>query len=253
MRNGKRNKSNLRLLPFLFLVLSGVSFAQQYPVWFLNQGDIECNSVTVGYARRSYYGDTTAIKYAFMNAAENFVKQSSISISGDQNFWTTALGNAWMGSSIKESYDISMVGKVAETIAILDTFKLKDFLMVLTSKSECDLLEEEKNLVLILENSKPAWLVSLPSDENYIYAIGSSESYHYNENSWLTAEKNARLVLARSLNLQTKSVQKISSNESQAVLNESLSIQINDIKIVNRWIDSKSRIYYVLIRCRKFG
>lgn len=253
MRNGKRSKSNLKFLPFLFLVLIEICFAQQYPIWFLNQGDIKCNDLTVGYARRSYYGDTAAVKYAVLNAAENYVKLSKVGIAGDQNFWATAIGNAWMGSSFKETYDSGLVKKVSETINILDTHKLKDFLIVLASKDDCELLDAEASVVGIKELSIPAWMKTLPNDDIYVYAIGSSESYHYNENSWLTAEKNARLVLARSLNSKTIAVQKISSTESQAVLNESLSIQINDIEIVNRWIDNKLKVFYVLIRCRKFS
>jgi hypothetical protein len=253
MRNGKRSKSNLKILLFLIFVLSEISFAQQYPVWLINQGDISCKGLTVGYARRSYYGDTSAVKYAVMNAAENYVKLSSVSIAGDQNFWATAIGNAWMGSSFKESYDSGLVSKVAEEIKIIDTYKLNDYLIVLTSKDECDLLETEKNLVLIAENSKPTWLANLPNNENYFYAIGSSENYHYSETSWLAAEKNARLVLARSLSSKTKAVQRFSNTENQAIVNESISMQLNDLEIANRWIDSKLKLFYVLIRCRKFS
>lgn len=220
-------------------------------MWFIDQVDINCRGLAVGYARRSYYEDTTAVKNAILNAADNYVKLLNNTITGDQNFWSTAIGNAWMGSSYKEIYDSFYVGKVSESLNIIDIYKLDDYLILLASKDECEISDAEKVLVSGSVNPKPGWIKNLPVDDIYNYAIGSSEVYHYAESSWLNAERNARLTLARTLNSSIKAVQLFSSNENQAIINESLDLKLQDLEIVNRWIDSTSNIFYVLIRCQK--
>ena len=252
MRSGKRNKNNLNALLLLF-VFSEICLAQQFPLWFLRPGDINCNNLVVGYAKRSYYEDTAAVKKAELNAALNYTKLSDITIAGDQNFWLTAIGNAWMGSSYKEIYDSHYVSKVAEVLNIIDIHKLDGYLILLASTDECDISDVEKKLVSVYEYPKPDWMDILPDDGIYSYAVGSSEIYYYPETAWIKAEENARLNLARSLNTKIKAVQKFSSIENQAIVSESTSVKLNNIEIKGRWVNDKLKVNYVLVRCKKFS
>lgn len=240
----------MRVLIVLLFFASQLNYSQQYPEWFIHQKKINCEGAVVGYAQRSYYGDTAAFQNAVLNAAENYIRFSKVQISGDQNFWLTALGNTWLGSRYSETFDTISALQIKNRLSIVDSFKSNNLLIVLFSSIKCDLKDKIKIKIKIETEHPPGWLNSIPNDNEYLYSVGSSEQYYYKENSWLNAERAARLNLARNFLIQIKSLQKTSTSESQVVTSEATSVKLRNIEVVSRWIDEQKKVYYVLIRTK---
>jgi len=57
------------------------SSAQVYPVWFLNQGEVNCGKTVAGFAKPSFYADSSAAQ-AIRNGYETYAKQLYAQVSG---------------------------------------------------------------------------------------------------------------------------------------------------------------------------
>jgi len=240
----------LKFIVSLILYLSTVVSAQEYKLWFLEQGSLNCTDTAVGYAKRSYYNDSTAIIIATQNAYKNFVVQNRVNISGEQAFWTTEIGNAWMGSDIKEVYDTNRSSIISRNVILLDRMLSNDFVAILISDRECELSPLNKFVVSINSLMRPAWVDIKPQESDYYYAVGIAPEYYYESNSWMEAEKRARLNLARILYTKIESLQKKNIG-TQEIKKEKLSVELKEITFVARWKDEIKKICYVLNKIPK--
>ncbi len=237
----------LKFIVSLIFCLSSVISAQGYKLWFLEQGSLNCTGTAVGYAKRSYYKDSTAFAIATDNAYKNFVIQNRVTISGEQVFWTTEMGNAWMGNDIKEVYDTNECSIISRDVIPLDTMFIEDFVAILIGDRECELSSLNKFVVSIDSSMQPAWIDVKPQESGYYYAVGITPEYYYESNSWLEAEKRVRLNLARVLYTKIESLQKKEIG-GQEVKKEKLSVELKEITFVARWKDEKNKIYYLLAK-----
>jgi len=237
----------LKFIVSLILLLSTAASAQGYKLWFLEQGSLNCAGTSVGYAKRSYYKDSTAFAIATENAYKNFVVQNRVTISGEQAFWTTEIGNAWMGNDIKEVYDTNECSIISRTVIPLDTMLIKDFVAIIVGDRECELSSLNKFVVFIDSSIQPAWVDIIPQESDYYYAVGIAPEYYYESSSWMEAEKRASLNLARILYTKIESLQKKEIG-GQEVKKEKLSVELKEITFVARWKDEKNKIYYLLAK-----
>ena len=215
--NGKKNRDKIKFIEFriikvqllfIFLLLwSDFLKAQMYPEWFLNTDIISCQTSSVGLAARSYYKDTTAIKRATSDAIDNFFMQQNLSLDGSQGYWSTEMGNAWMGNDFIMKIDSSEYNMIKETTSILDTFINSNLVMVLCGQKECIPNRISKHTVLIDTLNRPRWTEIIPKSTDYYYAIGVAPVYLYEFHSWESAQKNAILNLAREIQTSIKSLQ----------------------------------------------
>lgn len=239
------------ILFMIVFCVSPASYAQVYKKWFLNQSDIRCKAISVGYAIHSYFQDTTAIKLAFRNACINFVRNKQDRISGGEAFWATGIGTFDMGNNFTETYDTTMVPYYEKQFFIIDTLAEKNFVAVLTSFKGCKLRPGELKGRFINISNQPDWVEAPPRDKNYYYSVGMSPGYFYEKSSWLEAEKSARLALASSISTYVESLQLMDFYSSQDIENRALSVTLNNVQIVSRWRDINNNIFYVLMKMPK--
>jgi len=223
-------------------ILSNV-FAQCYPVWFLEQGNLKFKSI-IGFTEIPFYTDSSFAS-AVENGQSNLSKNRSIKIKGGQGFLTTEAGSIWMGSDIKESYDTS---GYKNPLVIIDTAVCNNLLIALLAEKFYQIDDILKEYRCVDEIQKPGWVEQPPENSNFLYSIGRSKKYYYEQSSWDEAEKNARLNLARRLNINVKSLQKFSSYYSENIESEELKITLKEIEIIQRWRDPEQHFFYVLIR-----
>jgi len=241
---------NLILIVSLIFCFNTAVSAQEYKLWFLEQGSLNCTGTAVGYAKRSYYNDSTAFGIATENAYKNFAIQNQVTISGEQAFWTTETGNAWMGSDIKEVYDTNETKIITRNVSLVDTMISEDFVAILIGDRECELSSLDKFVAFNNSSMPPAWIDTKPQERDYYYAVGIAPEYYYESNSWMEAEKRARLNLARILFTKIESLQKKDIG-GQDIKKEKLSVELKEISFVARWKDEKNKICYVLAKVPK--
>ncbi len=234
-------------LLFLYVCLANKCFTQTYPVWFINQGTVSCEHLSVGYSKPFFNKDSAAAQ-AFRDACFNFNRDKHVTISGGQAFWSTEYGTSWMGSNLKEQIDSSTL---TYSLTPLDTFYTNKLVIVLVGVYPCLLKREERISQVISKMKHPDWVNVLPSDDKYYYSVGITSEYFYEISSWIEAEKIARLNLASQVISKLKSIQKTVDQKSQEIRDEKIYVNLKDVKIVSRWRDLPKNLFYVLIRMGK--
>ncbi len=241
----------MKLMLLIFAVVS-FSFAQNYPRWFLFQGDIPCQlHVAVVSRAPSFYRDST-IALAFRSGCDLLAKYTNVRIRGGQAFWTTEAGVHSMGSRYVELYDTLLNDYYQSTLNVLAWHVDKKKAIVLTGDSSRCLLPEDLNNVISVESiPQPSWVENIPDHPSYFYGVGSSESYYYESSSWERAEQNALMSLARTRLSSVISLQKSTQIESQELFNEELDVELSQVEITARWRDMKKKVFYVLARIKR--
>lgn len=239
----------LRLLILLILTTAAFTAAQTHSQWFYNPSSINCSKIAVGYAPRSYYADTTALKNAFLNACENYAKYERVQVMGNRSYWSTENGTYTMNSSFSEVYDTAMAASLCRSLKIIDTMITESYLAV--AVGSCSYEEAAGSLPDDAFDTKPVWVEAIPGDDEYIYSSGSAPLYYYEINSWLDAEKLARRNLAFALHSKTSAVEKKLDQSGEQMKNEETSVCLSNLQIISRYKDKKENICYVLIRMKK--
>jgi len=238
-------------MKILFLWLCGniLVSAQSLPIWFFEPLKIVCPATAVGLAERSSFNDTSAIKNAVNDAVLHLVRQNNIQIKSKKSFWTTALGQAMMDNDFYESFDTSSMKETAKSIAILDTAITEKFVVVLVSKNTCENFNKLQ-FPAYRKYPKPAWIDNLQQDEMYFYSLGMSPFYFYITSSFNEAERAAIYQLATYVGASISSLQK-KSDIVEEMREEKISVALRNIETAGRWIDSKNKIVFVLLRIPK--
>lgn len=242
------------ILIFSFILYPFFSYAQIYKGWFINQSEVNCKMVSVGYAEHSYFRDTAAVKRAFISACRNFVMDKSTKIKGSEAFWVTGIGTYDMGNNFKGIYDTSRVKYYEKKFVVLDTLNEGGFVSVLAGNRGC-----KPNMHIFKRENMdslkaPSWIENPPKSDEYDYSVGASPAYYYEKSSWLEAENSARLKLAFSISMNIESLQMMNFDNgiSQSIENESITVNLHNLKVISRWKDKKNDIFYVLIRMSKY-
>jgi len=229
----------------VFLLCQNV-LSQSYPRWFLNPLCLRCDDVFVGMARRSYYPDSSAAQ-AIQNGYMAYARQKEITVAGGQAFWSTESGVYSMGSDFVFKFDSTAVHTASTLLYPADTLFTPSLTAVLLVPKGCAVPELQKEHLEIKSTRAPTWIEKLPSQEGYLYSVGTSEEWYYELSSWQTAEKNALISLAKSVYMTIKGLQKL-DRQRQVVTNAEFAVQLFNVQVVGRWKDMNKRITFVLVR-----
>jgi hypothetical protein len=224
------------------------SKAQEYPGWFLHQGTVNCRIRSVGYAEHSPLKDST-ISYALQNAAVNCAAFQFITAKGEQTFWGTEAGKYRMHSSTQEVIDEGEVKKAQDLLRVIDYVEVDGCTIVLAVDSKCTIPDIYKERVTLSQLNSPHWTEEIPKIPDFMYAVGLAPKYYYQSSSWMEAEWMARRNLARSLHSEVTAVQK-SSREGQSLELLTSDVLLQNVEVVERWLDIHEQLYYVLIRSK---
>jgi hypothetical protein len=238
---------------FALTLLSTASFAQEYPRWFLDQGDLPCAGAAVGITATPYYPDSTGGQ-GLLLAAENAVRYRAMTISGTMAYFTSEGGGTCVVSStVTESFDTALVENAAKSMKLLTSYSSLGLTLVLAGPSGCDVPGQFMRMVRVGRSNTPSWVTELPPDQKISYAVGISEPFYYEESSWTEAEKNARLELARMAHSRMRGVDYLQRNDSgvssgSAIRDEDLgSTTLRGVRVLHRWRNPANSLFYVLM------
>lgn len=242
-----------RMRTFILIMILCISpaFAQQYPRWFLYQGDVNCRPNTVAIAGVSTFYRDSAVAGGFRSACALQAKYFQMVITGGQAFWGTEGGTFAIGSEYAERYDSSLVDLFLSRFHVLASFGDKQKMIVVAGDRECELSDEMRAIVSVNTIKQPSWVESLPEQDGYLYGVGMSQEYFYEQSSWQTAEKNAYMSIARSIGIRVQGMQKQDAVEHQDVRNEDLNAVMHQVEVIARWKDAVKKVFYVLSRAKE--
>ena len=232
------------------LFLKSMAQAQMYPVWFLNQGNLDCHDSVVGYTQHSYFADSSAA-YAVRDGYLQYARQNHVQIKLDNLYRQSALGVGWVAGYNREFIDSTLISIARDRLVPQDTLYLGEWVAVLLTGSLCVPEPGLKSKQSVRHMSKPNWIKTLPDDPDYIYAIGVSRRMYNEKNSWQYAEKMARRELASTASLEIAASQKLKNETIVAASRGKIHCRIGKIETHSRWFDVQENFYYVLVRARK--
>lgn len=231
------------------LLLANVAcFAQAYPRWFLDPGDLQCGLTACGYAR-NYFHKKSSDSVAFVDGCQNITRDRYAKIEGGEAYWATEAGVYWMGNDLKEAIDSSFLRQSVSTCKKLAAYSDNEMTIVLVSESDCSLSPSMREIVKC-PRDRPDWVDSFPQQSGFIYDEGVAPEYFYESSSWQSAERKARFNLARDLKSTVSALEKLNNSSGQAISNEDISAELRNIQVVRRWRDVRDGLYYVLVRMR---
>jgi len=211
----------------------------KYPKWFINPQ----NAVT-GYGP-VYFSEESSTREATRHAIDNFVKLSHCYVLGTQTYIQSIKGLDLVYDSlfinVEESPSDEKILK--KHFAHADTFATKNIIIVIHSHSPLDALKE-----LLTFSQECKWISTPPQDNEYIYAIGSCNRIFNEHKAWDRAENNAILALARKISLNNAAETLINEDKLMSKFNENVNVELHNIEVIERWKDTKTNSYYVLIR-----
>jgi hypothetical protein len=178
-------------------------------------------------------------------------RYAGMQIIGGQAFWATEAGVHSMGAHYEQRYDTTLTESFERSMKVLDSFIDKQRTLVLVGDSSCKQNDDLFDRIEMMRIKQPKWVEELPSDTRYHFGVGFSQEFFYETSSWQTAEKNAYMALARSVQITMKSMQKMDAREAQDIRDESVDVHLQNVEVVARWRDAKKKIYYVLTRMIK--
>jgi len=223
----------------------------QYPRWFLEGERVVCPNKIVGYTTRSHYQHNAVIA-AKKNAAENGARFLQYSLAGIQAFTKFDRGTRAEGNTFQEHFDNNIIEEIFSNSVLLDSFFTPNCTIILLGDSSCTLPNTQREMLSLVSEPVPQWIITLPRSEEYFYSVGVEQQNYYEYSCWLEAEKAARLELARTISSsKIKAVQQMSNTTNAEYQSEELSVTVRNAEIAGRWRDTKNNIYYVLMRCSR--
>lgn len=233
------------LLSFHLQAPSGPLLENIYPAWFFNPPS--GSTFADGYSAEHAYRDS-AIKAATRDAAITYVKNKQVEIRGEQGLATLAVGTITVGSTIKEYYDSAEAGRLGESMKVLDFFQRGGAVSVLASLDSVGNVPGAKRLDAAAVPT-PLWTTVIPEKPGYVYNSGLAPLYYNEFNSWLEAERKARINLALTVYTKVKFLgKKVDESYFREFQVEETNVTLHGIEIVARWKDVKNQICYVLMR-----
>ena len=226
----------------LFLLTKG-EICVTYPQWFTEMPLVNDTLYAVGYSYVSTLHPENSYKKALENLLTSLVCFRESQIEGKWRYIQRGYETVLVGGKCIE---ILLDSLSEEEVEVVDTATVGDMFIIL-GKIYCPKVKGKREL-------KDRWWEKIPYGEEFIYAVGTSPLYYHEENSWILAEKNARVNLATTILLQVKSLLKMYENSMEKVVEEKVGkVKLSNVQVVARKMISLSgsKICYVLVRMSK--
>lgn len=231
------------LIPF---GVRGEDKGDAYPRWFLQGVGDQRSCCAVGYGR-AFVDPDTSVAYAMRDGVENVAKGIEVHIRSEQGFMAVPGGLRFMGETFSEEVDSAKMDAIRERCSVVDTAFVRGMVLVLVCYGEEEEFEVDRARVRMPEKA-PKWVWKLPRKGGYVFAVGTSHLYYYEESSWREAERAARLNLARDVLSQIRDLSKQAGGTLEHVIVTKTEATLRGTQIVGRWLDKKAKACYVLYR-----
>ncbi len=199
----------------------------------------------VGYSP-VYMNIKSSWQEARRNGLLNLAKAYWVSIRGQQAFVSGLTGTAYRGSTLSVEVDSIQLKMLKSKLTCLDSAQIGGMVIVLVSTKEIAVDNTPAP-----SKSKPTWIEKLPFSPDYDYARGVSPKYLHESNSWLEAERRARIQLAWEQRTKLQQLRQKGKLSFHQVTVESTGVILREAQIVARWIDPETGVHWVLARCPK--
>jgi hypothetical protein len=240
------NSKGLIVYWHAFLLCTQITAAQQYPLWFLYQGEIECPRCAVGYAEKTPLSDSI-IAYLCNDAARNYATFKNLELKGEQAFLGTEAGKYRISASSIENIQQSDIDESKKTLRVQAKFLVNDCWIGLCCDSNATIAPEWQSSISVYGRPDPQWIDSIPKQSGFIYAVGFAPRYFHESSSWLEAERIARRKLALAATSNLQGVQEHSA-QGKDFERSTTAITLRRIQLLERWVDMNNKLYYVLLR-----
>ena len=119
------------------------------------------------------------------------------------------------------------------------------FALLCLGKGDATIIAESSAAPLPL---KPGWMTNLPEEPGYIFALGHSNPHYREVNSWLVAEKHARIALALNLESKVQGLEKKLNASMETISTISTDVQLYRVQVISRWKHPQNNTCRVLAR-----
>ena len=238
-----------------------------YPAWFWKMPHSENSLFAVGFSETFFYPESSK-QNAIKDGIESLAKYLSVRIKGERGVLRDGSRVIFSGDDIQEILSPSVLSFVEEHHQIIATYTGKKYRKT-KSSGFARLLREplrEANTFVLLSMgegnaetfphsasaapmpSRPSWITTPPKEPGYLYAIGNSNPYYREVNSWRIAEKRARITLAFNLESKIRGLAKKLDSSMETISTISTDVQLNRVQVIARWKHPEDNTCHVLVR-----
>ena len=236
---------------FFYIFLSAVSYGQTsidqagYPAWLFYPPINQYSNCAVGFLQPCLDNDSSAAM-ARSDGIWNILSQSRNKVSAKAGI--TGLGQNMMYIGQTPLFTIDSLGYegIYDDFVVFDKFYNEDdYLMIVLVGPKGD---SAGFSVDYAKEDFGDWIHSIPSDSEYLYALGSAPKYYYQTSSWEQATKNALVDLTHQISTNIKSLYKFEGDNVYKTVIEEGEVILRNWRIAARKYDPQNRTYNVLVR-----
>lgn len=217
---------------------SGEPWKTAYPEWFVRPPTAAGSLSAVGYS--PIYGDSAySLKVASTDAKAALRTAMGVRVRAEFLLETVATGSvSYRGQSYNEDPLFA-----EPNVASADTVWRPGMVMMFASTLSMSV----PNRIVMMSPNAPDWVSRTPdADGSGIYAVGASNAYFEEYESWREAERDARRTLAYDA---VSKQQTMTQRSERALVNatvSSTSADLRGVQVIERWRDA--RRVFVLVR-----
>lgn len=240
------------LMPIIFifslcnfmLTQGNIQAKLHYPAWFWKMPIDSVIIFAVGYAK-SYHRSENSYAEARKNCIWQLIRSLQLNIQASQELNNQFGQNKLLGVEENESIDSTIATTIGRNFYVVDSAIVGDMVISLAAfPGNMNSIQVVKTQTL--PSKRPYWIDNIPQEENFIYSVGTSTLFYYENHSWEKAEANARLQIAYTIASRIQSATRKEQGTIQIWSKSKTAIELRNAKIVERWLDYKNRQCYVL-------
>ncbi len=230
------------MLPLLIgLYITDTYNNLEYPDWFLKMPVGEEDFFVVGYSKKYHY-ISSSIEKAKQVAKQKITTHIRDSVSGQRAFSLSSVGKAYISETINEIFDTSVIKNIE--VSVIDTAILENMVIILAKSGK----EEYIPPPLVKDT---LWVINIPVIPGWIIESGTAPIYEHEHNSWLAAERDARVSLAMALEYHLEDLKKYNETNIKGISIETVNYVITGVHTIARYINRREGYCKVLMGLRK--
>jgi hypothetical protein len=229
------------MLPLLIGLYTTTYYSLEYPDWFLEMPVGEEEFFVVGYSAKYHYL-SSSIEKARQVAKQKIATHIRDSISGQRAFSLSPVGKTYISETINEVFDTSVIKNIE--VSLIDSAILDNMVIVLATSGKGEYI----SFPLVKDTS---WIMDIPEIPGWILESGSAPIYEHECNSWLAAERDARVSLAMAIKYHLEDLKKYDEISVRGVSIETVNSVITGVHTIARYINKREGYCKVLMGIRR--
>lgn len=228
------------MLPLL-VGLYTTYYSLEYPDWFFKMPVGEEDFFVVGYSEKYHYL-SSSIEKAKQVARQKIAIHIRDSISGQRAFSLNAVGKAYISETINEVFDTAVIKNIE--ISVIDTAIFENMVIILATSGKGEYIPSP----LVKDTS---WILDIPEIPGWVLESGAAPIYEHECNSWLAAERDARVSIAMALEYHLEDLKKYDETSVRGVSVETVNSVITGVHAIARYINRREGYCKVLMGVRR--